>query len=112
MDRVPPCWRQCWDAGFASPGEIDATPLDVGGFGSTQAVTRLVDANESATLRNHLQGLYRTSATQIALRIGEQTREVLGHDNLAPDDSRAVSLQPVAVGRMTAAGHDEDEVVS
>src|SRR4030095_283068 len=53
----------------------------------------------------------RSARPQRAARGCEQRLEGRRHLDRAADDAGAVALQPVAVGRMAAAGDDDDEVV-
>src|SRR5216684_450427 len=48
---------------------------------------------------------------EVALRLRDQTLEGGGQLDPSPDHARAVALQPVAVGRVAAPGHDDHEVV-
>src|SRR6266545_7385189 len=44
---------------------------------------------------------------EVALGVGEQALEGRRQVDRATDDAGAVALQPVAVGRVTATGHDD-----
>ena len=51
------------------------------------------------------------ATTQIVICFHQQLLEGFRHANFFADHARAVTLQPKTIGRMTAAGDDDDEVL-
>src|SRR5215813_3257995 len=67
-------------------------------------------ARSSLSVRVGIRGAGRPSVrTEIALGVGEQALEGRRQLDRPADDAGTVALQPVAVGRMPAAGDDDDE---